>query len=67
MLLHYPVKHGNIKSCIFTQMLYSCFAVVQQVTALFLQYNWLATDTHTAVWLLKYCSQWISALGWWGS
>jgi len=42
-----------------------CFVRYQTITAWFLQYCWLATHTHAAVWLHKFCSRRFSALGCW--
>jgi len=38
-------------------MLYQCIARIQLVPPWFLQFFWLTTHTHVAVWLPKSCSQ----------
>jgi len=45
------------KSHFFTQMLYQCFARIQPVVPWFLQFFWLTSHTHAAVWLPKSCNQ----------
>jgi len=55
-----PGKMGKHKNCFFTQMLYQCIARIHPVAAWFLQFYWLVSHTHAAVWLPKSCNQYVT-------